>query len=423
MFRSKDRVGMGCSPLSACGQVLDAASAGFNTSKMRLIRSIFYAALLGGVSIAVDGHDLVAQGLPPGISLTTKLRVRDTAGWWPTKGSAAKEQYVGNAQCARCHAAKVASFDTAAMAHAAVRAEGSETSQRHDSLELQVGPYHYELQSVPGKASLKVSDAKTSLSVPLTWGFGNGRMGQTYIYEQNGNYYESHISFYAAPQALDITPGQPRSTPASLESAAGRRMAPEETKLCFGCHTTASTIKGQFDPSTLVVGLNCEACHGPGLNHVAAANSGISEPRESLILNPGRLDRVDSVDFCGACHRTWEDVLTGGNLGIFDVRFAPYRLENSECWKQGDNRITCIACHDPHKPLSHDTGSYDSACLQCHSKPTKTKQNVGHTPAMCPLATKDCVTCHMPKYEPPGLHSSFTDHWIRIVRARESYPE
>jgi hypothetical protein len=390
---------------------------------MRLIRSIFYAALLGGVSIAFDGRDLVAQGLPPGISLTTKLRVRDTPGWWPTKGSAAKEQYVGNAQCARCHAAKAASFDTAAMAHAAVRAEDSEISRKHDALELQVGPYHYELQSIQGKASLKVSDAKASLSVPLMWGFGNGRMGQTYVYEQNGNYYESHVSFYAGPQALDITPGQPRSTPDTLESAAGQSMAPEDTQLCFGCHTTASTIKGQFDPSALVAGVTCEACHGPGLNHVAAKNSEVSERGESLILNPARLDRVDSVDFCGACHRTWEDVLTNRGVGIFDVRFAPYRLENSKCWKKGDNRITCIACHDPHKPLSHDTGSYDSTCLQCHSKPTMTRQNVGHIPAVCPVATKDCVTCHMPKYQPPGLHSSFTDHWIRIVRAGESYPE
>jgi len=421
MFRVKDRAGTGCSSLSACNQVLDPASARFNGSKVRLIRSIFYAALL--VSVGFGGRDLVAQGLPPGISLTTKLRVRDTIGWWPTKGSAAKEQYAGNAQCARCHAAKSASFDMAAMAHAAVRAEDSEISRKRGSLKLQVGPYQYELQVLQGKGSLKVSDAKASVSVPVMWAFGNGRMGQTYIYEQNGNYYESHVSFYAGPQALDITPGQSRAIPDNLESAAGRRMLPEETKLCFGCHTTSSAIKGQFDASALVAGVACEACHGPGLNHVAAENSGMSEPGHSLILDPGRLDRVDSVDFCGACHRTWEDVLTSGNLGIFNVRFAPYRLENSECWKQGDNRIRCIACHDPHKALSQDADSYDSACLQCHSSTTTTKQNVAPAPAVCAVATKNCVTCHMPKYEPPGLHSSFTDHWIRIVRAGESYPE
>jgi len=201
-------------------------------------------------------------------------------------------------------------------------------------------------------------------------------------------------------------------------------MGTEETQLCFGCHTTASTTKGQFDPTALVPGVACESCHGPGLNHVAAASTGSADSNESQILNPGRLDRVDSVDFCGACHRTSKDIESGGKLGIFNVRFAPYRLEKSQCWKQGDNRITCLACHDPHKPLAHDSGSYDSACLRCHAAaapPESPKPTTG--PVACSVATKDCVTCHMPKYEPPRMHSSFTDHWIRVVRAREPYPE
>jgi hypothetical protein len=33
------------------------------------------------------------------------------------------------------------------------------------------------------------------------------------------------------------------------------------------------------------------------------------------------------------------------------------------------------------------------------------------------------VTCHMPKVEPPTLHSVFTDHWIRIAKAGSPYPE
>ena len=36
----------------------------------------------------------------------------------------------------------------------------------------------------------------------------------------------------------------------------------------------------------------------------------------------------------------------------------------------------------------------------------------------CPVARESCVTCHMPKYEAPGMHHEFTDHRIRIVAAR-----
>jgi tetratricopeptide (TPR) repeat protein len=368
------------------------------------------------------GSDLPAsQGVPHGISLTTKVRVHDTPGWWPTKGDAARERFVGNAACEKCHAAKAASYNNAAMSHAAISAEDSEIIRKRDSLHFRSGPYRYEAQDAGGKALLKVSDAASSASVPLLWGFGVGHMGQTYLYEQGGNYYESHVTFFTRLQALDITPGQSPSAPENLESAAGRRMGAEEAQACYSCHTTASTAKGKFDPIALMAGVGCESCHGPGLNHVTAANSGNADTGESLIFNPAKLDRVAAVDFCGSCHRTSKDVLASGNVGIFSVRFAPYRLEKSACWKQGDNRIACTACHDPHKPLEHESGSYDAACMQCHT--TASTEKTVHTPPVCSVGTKNCVTCHMQKYEPPGMHSSFTDHWIRVARSGEPYPE
>ena len=42
---------------------------------------------------------------------------------------------------------------------------------------------------------------------------------------------------------------------------------------------------------------------------------------------------------------------------------------------------------------------------------------------MCRVATKDCVTCHMPRLELPGAHKKFTDHKIRVVKANEPYPD
>ena len=39
---------------------------------------------------------------------------------------------------------------------------------------------------------------------------------------------------------------------------------------CFACHSTASTIGDKFDEENLILGVTCEACHGPGAKHVAA---------------------------------------------------------------------------------------------------------------------------------------------------------
>src|ERR1041385_2007887 len=40
----------------------------------------------------------------------------------------------------------------------------------------------------------------------------------------------------------------------------------------------------------------------------------------------------------------------------------------------------------------------------------------------CKVATKDCVPCHMPKLGPPAAHFKFTDHFIRVVKSNEVYP-
>ena len=127
----------------------------------------------------------------------------------------------------------------------------------------------------------------------------------------------------------------------------------------------------------------------------------------------------------GACHRTWQDVVSGqvNAPGVLNVRFAPYRLENSKCWVKGDNRLTCVFCHDPHRPLVHDLASYDANCLECHVATTAEKRTTYRPGAACPVANRNCVSCHMLKVEPPHLHSTFTDHWIRIAKPDSSYPD
>lgn len=312
------------------------------------------------------------------------------------------------------------------MYQAASRAAGSKRLRERNQLELKLGPYHYQIATQADKSVMTISDATTSLSVDLLWAFGSGHMGQTYIYQREGKFYESHVSYYATPQILDITPGQSRLLPSNLEAAAGRAMPVNESHKCFGCHTTASMTNNQFAPNDSFPGVTCEACHGPGAKHVAAARAHTEKRGSGLILNPAVFERVDYVDFCGACHRTWQDVVSGHltAAGEFNVRFAPYRLENSRCWTEGDGRLNCVFCHDPHKPLVHDQASYDSNCLECHLVASAAEKRTPYRKAAaCPVATKNCVSCHMPKVGPPNLHSVFTDHWIRISKPGSAYPD
>ena len=356
-------------------------------------------------------------------SLLTEARLK-APGWWPTTGTPGKEEYVGAAECAKCHAAQAAATQNSAMARAVTRAADAESLQ-HGPLTFQIGPYDYQVSKRAERNVLKIGKGASSFSADLLWAFGAGHIGQTYVYEANHHFYESHLTFYTTTQALDITPGHPRTVPPNLEEGAGRRIARDETRRCFGCHTTASTTKNHFDPQTMVLGVTCEACHGPGAEHVAAAKSGAdAQLIAESITNPSRLSPAESVDFCGACHRTYQDVVSDGpaRIGTLNVRFTPYRLENSRCWKKADARITCVSCHDPHKPLSLDPASYDSNCLQCHLAAGAKKDNDTEATA-CPIGVNLCVTCHMPKFRNVALHTSFTDHWIRIAAPGAPLPD
>lgn len=354
------------------------------------------------------------------IPMTTEDRLQ-SRGWWPTKGSGAREEFVGPTECAKCHSAEAASWANTPMAHASAPLQDSEIMHGQGGLTFQAAPYSYEIKQSGQETVYSVSDATDTISQPLLWAFGLGHKGQTYIYRRNGALYESRLSFYKTLQRLDLTTGHREETPSDLDSALGRRLGPEEPQRCFGCHTTASMANNHFYPDRLTPGVTCEACHGPGARHVAAMKAGKIEEGRRAVLSPRRLNPMASVDFCGACHRTWGDVIQAGITGVANVRFQPYRLENSRCWGRGDARLTCIACHNPHEPLVSDAAAYDEKCLACHGMAgAKARREKPRKP--CPVGSKNCVTCHMPQVEMPSMHAPFTDHRIRVARPGDPYP-
>ncbi len=308
------------------------------------------------------------------------------------------------------------------MARASTPAATSNALRSHDRLSFELPPYIYQIARTGTGPVYSVSDVTHSISEPLLWAFGLGESGETYVFKRNGIFYESRLSYFSALQGLDFTPGAPRTPSSNLEEALGRRMPDPEPRHCFACHNTASSTSGRFDPDNGIPGVTCEACHGPGSNHVAAMKAGQIQKGLRSVLNPGSLAPVDSVDFCGACHRTMMDVGLSGKHGILNLRFQPYRLEASRCWGKGDARITCIACHDPHQPRERNLESYDVRCLRCHQlKGAATEAKADHPGSACPVSANNCVSCHMPKYEMPGIHFKFTDHQIRIVKKGDSY--
>jgi hypothetical protein len=342
--------------------------------------------------------------------------------WWPTNGAPARSEFAGAESCSQCHAGIAATQRKTPMFHAASRPSESDLLRRHTSLPFSEGEYSYALARGPEESRFVVKDGKETVSAPIDWAFGTGEVAQTYVLKRKDAYLESRLTYYTSLMALGITTGHSAALPQGLEETLGDVIDGETTPRCFGCHTTGSTASGRFDPEHATLGVTCEACHGPGAKHVDAMKSGADVAVEKTIFGATELSPVDSVDFCGACHRTPVDVAAfmPANMGIATLRFQPYRLERSLCWgEKGDARITCVACHDPHQPLVREAGAYDAKCLKCHAD-TGMAASAGLI-AGCTVGKKDCVSCHMPKYEIPAVHAMFTDHYIRVVAAGSGF--
>lgn len=315
----------------------------------------------------------------------------------------AESPYAGSAACANCHRAQFATQSKTSMGRALERAADCEILRAHPRLTFKEGAYTTTISREDNKTFYSVTDGGLTIRVPLEWAFGLGVAGQTYVLQHQGEWYESRVSFYNETGTLDLTMGAAGYHPHSIEEAFGRKMSIRDQHDCFACHST-----GSAEISKLAPGVQCEACHGPAAAHVAT-----HAPMPKL----AKLTAEEMSDSCGRCHRTWSQIALDGPRDIRNVRFQPYRLTNSKCYDSADARISCAACHDPHRDVVTQASAYDAKCLACHG--VASQQRVAK---LCKVATQNCSTCHMPKLDLPGAHHKFTDHNIRIVRDHEPYP-
>lgn len=189
---------------------------------------------------------------------------------------------------------------------------------------------------------------------------------------------------------------------ADLEDS-GHRQA-----FCEGCHTVNSLgnfVDGETgghlgDPGARYYDVQCEACHGPGLDHVT--NPDQSQPLASVDVG------VDLNNGCGECHQgthhpfvdEWEQSAHSSVVG-----FAAGRPECASCHRgqgtlaawgvedeylEADNLehlpVTCAVCHDPHgsdndAQLRFPINTPDAdehLCARCHDRRTSPDPSSSH---------------------------------------------
>ncbi len=250
---------------------------------------------------------------------------------------------------------------------------------------------------------------------------------------------------------------------------------------CMFCHATAGQPQAGPPPQVLdtrvaEIGIGCEACHGPGEEHVRANRNPLRRYRLHLdqssadptIVNPARLSPQASSQICGQCHGVteWLDITEvvknglpyrpGADLFKTQPLIRPLQAQSqpwvekhvaenpmylpqrfwsdgtirvsgrdyngmieSSCYKAG--RLSCISCHSMHDspPVNQLAAGMDSdmGCLQCHSR---FKDNIpDHTHHLAESPGSRCYNCHMP-YTVYGLLRAIRNHRIDSPSVRTS---
>lgn len=237
---------------------------------------------------------------------------------------------------------------------------------------------------------------------------------------------------------------------------------------CAGCHFTGFSVSGDAtqgyaaravaefngdfdfdgDGRNEEINTGCEACHGPGSEHIEASTRG------SRIVSPGALTPERELQLCGSCHSRPQGVFAGGTEapisaagqmpqpGMRRSEFVTAHTTRvdaaaTDLFSSGDSKsnhqqytdfvrsgmfrngvqiMTCTVCHDVH---GNDTNPHDllsgptdnATCTACHNDAAHSdvKTHVANKlpdPHTNVAASKFvCTNCHMVKTATSGART------------------
>ncbi|MCX6611815.1 MAG: hypothetical protein NTW74_13295, partial [Acidobacteria bacterium] len=101
-----------------------------------------------------------------------------------------------DAACAACHKTQSEKHARNAMSRALYTVVEAEILEKHPKLEFQLGKYSYLIERRGKESFYRVSDGKDKIELALRFAFGQGAAGQTYVFEHQGQLFESRVSFF-----------------------------------------------------------------------------------------------------------------------------------------------------------------------------------------------------------------------------------
>ncbi|MFZ1612403.1 MAG: multiheme c-type cytochrome [Chitinophagales bacterium] len=344
--------------------------------------------------------------------------------------------YVGDITCQTCHAEEhtkwVGSHHDMAMKPATsefVRGDFSNTKYAADGVSYRF----YKTDSIYMVDVTELEGNTTPYSIAYT--FGWEPLQQYLVKFPKGNYQTLRVSwdtkenkwFHQSPDTIIPTNDWLHWT----------GVAQIWNTMCASCHST--NVQKNFTESTRsynttydIINVSCEACHGPGEQHVAA----MQPDKNYSNTYYAKLDKEHQelqLSVCGTCHGRRTTLTMDNNPHTDFMQFyLPDLLTTSYYFADGQQQgevykyasflsskmyrygVTCTDCHDPHSAKIKFEGN--ALCLQCHEPKYDSPSH--HFHAENSLGSK-CMNCHMDgRYY--MVNDFRHDHSFRVPRPDQS---
>ena len=219
--------------------------------------------------------------------------------------------------------------------------------------------------------------------------------------------------------------------------------------MCADCHSSNvaknfDLVSNGYSTTMAEIDVGCEACHGPGRDHVTAVSSAtFNATIDQLQIDMSVAgDSQVVVDKCGRCHARRQQLTAKFEHGsnqlldhylpalltpptyhsdgqILDEVFVYGSFVQSKMYHSG---VGCIDCHQPHSAQLKAEGN--QLCVGCHSSEQfDTPKHHHHSANMTAdqptdagqAAGAQCIDCHMPGRLYMG-NDYRRDHSFRIPR-------
>lgn len=257
---------------------------------------------------------------------------------------------------------------------------------------------------------------------------GLPRKGQSYLFWKGDQLFQLPVTYWTETNSWVNSPSYPDGSPHFDKAIIPR---------CLECHASSFEWMpppvNRYRKSSLVLGISCEKCHGPGRAHVAlhaalhgtgpgaarGAKPQLSVGASEQIVNPAKLPRDRQIDVCGLCHSgngtpiapslsflpgdvldDYIDIPYSSPEDAVDVHGNQVQLlKKSRCF-QSTTTLTCNSCHDVHT-TQNDAAAFSAHCLSCHEP-----KQCGEHARLGDQIANNCIDCHMPLQESKVLFSN-----------------